>query len=182
MGRIGNVFHTKDIDVALRKVKPILLQPTRCLPNQWALILVGVQVTFAIVITQWVDGQIHILYAEQFERPDFNEMLSIIWRLMTEFELSKKNGKIYVDGANPSVIKSLKLQLGEDPDYDKVIARYKLQHLDWTNNMTVIPVNFSTEHKAMLGHCKMIFEKGYVSSKRILNLRRIKNKRIKRIS
>ena len=29
--------------------------------------------------------------------------------------------------------------------------------------MTVIPVNFSTEHKAMLGHAKMIFEKGYVS-------------------
>ena len=29
--------------------------------------------------------------------------------------------------------------------------------------MTVIPVSFNTEHKAMLGHAKMIFEKGYVS-------------------
>ena len=29
--------------------------------------------------------------------------------------------------------------------------------------MTVIPVNFSTEHKAMLGHVKMLVEKGYVS-------------------
>jgi hypothetical protein len=29
--------------------------------------------------------------------PDFNEMLSKVWSLMTEFELSKKNGKIYVD-------------------------------------------------------------------------------------
>ncbi|MDW0316185.1 MAG: hypothetical protein QN716_12510 [Nitrososphaeraceae archaeon] len=29
--------------------------------------------------------------------------------------------------------------------------------------MTVIPVSF-TEHKAMLGHAKMIFEKGYVSN------------------
>ena len=29
--------------------------------------------------------------------------------------------------------------------------------------MHVIPVNFSTEHKQMLGHTKMIFEKGYVS-------------------
>ena len=29
--------------------------------------------------------------------------------------------------------------------------------------MIVIPVNFSTEHKAMLGHAKMMFEQGYVS-------------------
>ena len=29
--------------------------------------------------------------------------------------------------------------------------------------MIVIPVNFSTEHKAMLGHTKMIFEKEHVS-------------------
>ena len=41
---------------------------------------------------------------------------------MTGYELSKRNGKIYVDGANPSVIKSLKIQFGEDPDYDKVIV------------------------------------------------------------
>jgi hypothetical protein len=29
--------------------------------------------------------------------------------------------------------------------------------------MAVIPVNFSTEHKQMLGHVKMLFEKGHVS-------------------
>ena len=90
-------------------------------------------------------------------------MLSKIWSLMSEFELSKKNGKIYVDGANPSFIKSLKLQVGEDTDYDKKIAYYKAQKCDWTQNMIVIPVNFSTEHKAMLGHAKVIFEQGYIS-------------------
>jgi hypothetical protein len=58
---------------------------------------------------------------------------------MTEYEFGEKNGKMYVDGANPSVIKSLKLQLGEDPDYDKVIARYKSQGWDWIRAMTVIP-------------------------------------------
>jgi hypothetical protein len=64
---------------------------------------------FGIVITNWRDGQIHVLYAEEFERPDFNEMLSKISTLMTEYDFTKKNGKIYVDGANPSVIKSLKI-------------------------------------------------------------------------
>ena len=48
-------------------------------------------------------------------------MLSKIWSLMSEFELSKKNDKIYVGGANQSFIKSLKLQLGENPDHDKLL-------------------------------------------------------------
>jgi hypothetical protein len=39
----------------------------------------------------------------------------------------------------------------------------KSQGWDWIRAMTVIPVNFSTEHKVMLGHAKMSFEKGYVS-------------------
>jgi hypothetical protein len=57
-------------------------------------------------------------------------------------------------------IRSLKLQIGEDPDYDKVIARYRSEGLDdsWSANMRIVPVNFNSEHKAMLGHCKMILE------------------------
>ena len=167
LGRIGNVFHSKDIDAAIEKGENNQVQANRMSPKSMGIDPGWGSSPFGIVITQWTDCQIHVLYAEEFERPDFNEMLSKMWSLMSEFELSKNNGKIYVDGANPSVIKSLKLQLGEDPDYDKVIARYKLQKSDWTQNMIVIPVNFSAEHKAMLGHAKMIFEKGYVSIKPI---------------
>ena len=68
----------------------------------------------------------------------------------------------YVVGANPSFIKSLKIQIGEEADYDKVIARYKTEGWEdkdsWTQNMKIVPVNFNKEHKAMLGHCKMIME------------------------
>jgi hypothetical protein len=71
---------------------------------------------------------------------------------------------------NPSFIKSLKLQIGEDPDYDKVIARYRSEGLgDATKDMKIVPVIFNKEHKAMLGHCKMLSvtykrtkNKGYV--------------------
>jgi hypothetical protein len=67
--------------------------------------------------------------------------------------------KVYIDGANPSFIKSLKLQIGEDPDYDKVIARYRAVKLgDGTKDMRIVPVNFNSEHKSMLGHCKIILE------------------------
>jgi hypothetical protein len=41
-----------------------------------------------------------------------------------------------------------------------VIARYKAEGLgdSWTQNMRIVPVNFNKEHKAILGHCKMILE------------------------
>jgi hypothetical protein len=66
---------------------------------------------------------------------------------------------VYTDGANPSFIKSLKLQMVGDQDYDRVIARYRAEKLgDGTQDMRIVPVNFNSEHKAMLGHCKMILE------------------------
>ena len=69
---------------------------------------------------------------------------------------------MYIDGANPSFIRSLKPQIGEDADYDKVIARYKDEGFgdgdDATKDMKIVPVNFNKEHKTMLGHCKMIME------------------------
>jgi len=69
--------------------------------------------------------------------------------------------KVYIDGANPSFIKSLKIQIGEDADYDKVIARYRSEGFGdeaALADMKIVPVNFNKEHKAMLGHCKMILE------------------------
>jgi hypothetical protein len=76
-----------------------------------------------------------------------------------------------VDGANPSFISTLKQVVNEDSDYVKQIAFYKknypsvydLQFLQ--QNMFVIPVPFSKEHKAMLAHCKelMEYQNGYVA-------------------
>jgi hypothetical protein len=40
-----------------------------------------------------------------------------------------------------------------------VIARYRSEGFgDATKDMKIVAVNFNTEHKAMLGHCKMIME------------------------
>ena len=84
-------------------------------------------------------------------------MLSLVYDLMSKYRVDK----VYIDGANPSFIKSLKLQIGEDAEYDKVIARYRSEGYGDDaafNDMKIVPVNFNKEHKAMLGHCKMIME------------------------
>jgi hypothetical protein len=157
LGRIGNVFHMKDIEAAIEKGKKY--NPDIILPFTSA--SMGIDPAygssaFGIVVTQWVDNHIQIMHAEEYHRPDYNEMLSLVYGLISKYSVDS----VYIDGANPSFIKSLKLQIGEDPEYDKVIARYRSEGLgdSWAQNMRVIPVNFNSEHKAMLGHCKMIME------------------------
>jgi hypothetical protein len=161
LGGIGNVFHTKDVDAAIERGKLYdAAGPVAMSPKSMGIDPGYGSSSFGIVITQFVDGQVQILYAEEFQRPDFNEMLSKVWDLLMEFG---SMNKIHIDGANPSFIKSLKIKLGEDPDYDRVIAGYKQIKSDWKIGMRVIPVNFNQEHKEMLGHCKMLLEKGYIA-------------------
>jgi hypothetical protein len=65
---------------------------------------------FGIVVTQLVDGIVQILHAEYYHRPDYNEMLYVVYGLKSKYDVDK----IYIDGANPPFIKSLKLQIYED--------------------------------------------------------------------
>lgn len=86
---------------------------------------------FGLVVTEWVDNQIRIPYAEKFERPDFNQMIKISLSLVSKYSISFENGcRIFVDGANPSFIRSLKYQLGENADYEQEIDFYKKSYHD----------------------------------------------------
>jgi hypothetical protein len=153
LGGIGNVFHTKDIDAAIERGK--LYDPA--IPNEYAKRCMGIDPaygssSFGIVVTQFVDGCVEILHAEEYKRPDFNEMLEKVWDLLAGYNVKK----IFIDGANPSFIKGLKIQWGERPDFENV----KKEHRQY---MKVEPVNFNQEHKEMLGHCKLFLEKGYIA-------------------
>jgi hypothetical protein len=70
------------------------------------------------------------------------------------------------DGANPSFFRALKIEMGENEEYEPLVERARKMKSDVSNYMQVIPVNFSSEHKAMLGNCKMLLEKdgGYLLS------------------
>jgi hypothetical protein len=67
------------------------------------------------------------------------------------------------------LIKSLKIQLNKNPDYDKVVARYKNMKVSWESfAMKVLPINFNQEHKTMLSHCKMLLEDGCIAISLVL--------------
>jgi hypothetical protein len=91
--------------------------------------------------------------------------LTLIKCLVSKYGITFDNGcRILVDGANPSFIRSLKYQLGENVDYEQEIDHYKKSYHDIYNldflmgNMFVVPVHFAKEHKRMLTHTKKVLE------------------------
>ena len=104
--------------------------------------------------------------AEEYPRPDFNEMIETTVRLIDEYDIRFDNScRIFVDGANPSFIRALKARVNEDTEYLEQINRWKSYNganivtLKWlTNNMFVLPVAFSKYHKEMLAHTKEVLE------------------------
>jgi hypothetical protein len=158
LGKIGNVFHTKDIEAAIQKGK--LYDPDFSDPYHFHSRSMGIDPAwgssaFGIVVTQWADGIIQVLYAEEFERPDYSQMLDIVLGLMTKYKVDLT----YVDGANPSFIRSLKLQIGEKADYLEELDRAANEGFKPSDIMKIIPVSFAKDHKAMLGHVKLLMEK-----------------------
>jgi hypothetical protein len=136
LGKIGNVFHTRDIEAAIEKGKKY--NPDNII--SFTSTSMGIDPgygssAFGIVVTQWANGIVQIMHAEEYHRPDYNEMLSTVYGLMSKYDVDK----VYIDGANPSFIKSIKLQIGEEADYDKVIARYRSEGLgDGTQDMKIV--------------------------------------------
>jgi terminase large subunit-like protein len=166
LGQIGNVFHAKDIDIAVNEMGQKYNPDNTLNTYHFTTRSMGIDPafgssSFAITITQWLDEHIQILYSEEFERPDFNQMLDTVYSLLSQYNVDK----VYIDGANPSFIRSLKLQIGEAADYLEQID--SLKKAGWSEeqalkNLRVVPVNFGREHKAMLGHCKLVLEDGYL--------------------
>jgi hypothetical protein len=80
LGLIGNVFSQLSIDNATK----IQYNPSNINPN--AKKSFGVDAgfgssNFAIVVTQYVDGKIQVIFAEEYERPNFQAMINRIWKI-----------------------------------------------------------------------------------------------------
>jgi hypothetical protein len=81
LGKIGNVFHTKDIEAAIekgRKYDPDVVGSSHFTSKSMGIDPAYGSSAFGIVVTQWVDNHIQILHAEEYHRPDYNEMLSLV--------------------------------------------------------------------------------------------------------
>jgi hypothetical protein len=155
LGRAGNVFSTKAIEDAITQYDT----EDRFI-NYYAPVSMGIDCgfgssPFGIVVARLVDGKVQIVFADEYERPDYNEMLEKVLDLRNRYQVKK----IFVDGANPEFIRSLKREICERPDPTIYIERARKYRRPLETYMDVIPVHFVSEHKHMITRCKMILEK-----------------------
>jgi hypothetical protein len=168
IGLIGNTFHTKDIDRAVKLGKQY--NPNRVIVE--AQKVLGIDPgwgssAFGLVLLQVADDQIQVMFADEFERPRYEDMSTKVIDLIRG--LNRRNidqeyldsCKIYVDAANPEFITTLKREVGETTNWDYIQERTlycKKHNLDLSRFMTVVPVPFSVAAKDMLVHTKELLE------------------------
>jgi hypothetical protein len=168
LGLIGNTFHQRDIDRAVelgRKYNPnriiVEAQKVMGIDPGWG------SSAFGLVLLQVADGQIQVMFADEFERPRYEDVSTKVVDLIRG--LNRRNVdqeyldscKIYVDAANPEFISTLKREVGETTRWDYIQERQqycKKHNLDLARYMTVIPIPFNQEGKNMIMHTKELLE------------------------
>ena len=117
---------TQKIDAAIEKGRNVRTSPNAYTQKSVGLDPGFVSSNFDVCITELRDGLVKLLHAEEYQRPDFNTMITTTAGLLDEYDIKFENRcRIFVDGANPSFIAALKDRVDEDPEYDKQIAFYK---------------------------------------------------------
>jgi hypothetical protein len=156
-GLIGNVFSQLSIELC-QKVE---YNPSKINPN--AKKSIGLDPSFGsskfgIVATQLVDGKIQVIHAEEYDRPDFADMINEVWKLK---QRCGHVTNIYCDAANPVVWQGLKREFSE-PFNEQYISDQKAEckkyNLYLEDRMFVVPVPFSIEGAKMLQHAKWLLD------------------------
>jgi hypothetical protein len=122
---------------------------------------------FGVCITELIDGQVNVLHAEEYPRPDFNQIIVTTIDLLLKYNISFDNRcRIFVDGTNPSLIRALKARVSEDENYENFITHLKTSYganfglPSLIYNLFVVPIAFSKEHNNMLAYAKKLVEYG----------------------
>ncbi len=73
----------------------------------------GRYVKVCIVITQYRNNKVEVFYAESFDKPQMNKIINHILQQKQKHQITK----LYVDGANPEVIREIKSRIDEYENY-----------------------------------------------------------------
>lgn len=100
---------------------------------------------YAVSVTALIDGIVHVLYSEEYPGKTMEFMAEEINRLIYKF----KPVKIYIDAANPAVIKTIKSLVGDRVDFENDSP----EELNWR---TVQPVPFNSQGREMLANLESL--------------------------
>jgi hypothetical protein len=108
-GLIGNVFSQSSIELCQKiEYKPLPDKFTCKEINRTRPIVWQQQVWYCSHPV--VDSKIQVIQAEEYDRPNFIDMINMVWQLKQQYDHVTN---IYVDAANPKVWQALKREFGE---------------------------------------------------------------------
>ena len=162
LGEAGNVFDERKIQQIAERgiflenkrhgVTPLAWEKVLAIDpgygsSKFAMVLLGKEVEF---------GYLEVLYAEEFEKAGFNEMLAEISRLWNNCRIDR----IFIDGSAPELISAVKDQVVGESSYNYLeqIKRYESKGWNPLQYFKVLPINFRTLAKDMLTHLKRLVD------------------------
>jgi hypothetical protein len=160
LGKVGNAFHTLDIEAAVvteaQGQEMIAWYESTMIGRSMGIdVAWGDTSKFAIVITQYRNNKVEVFYAESFEKPQMNQIINHVMQLKQRHHITR----VYVDGANPEVIRELKRRIGEPENIQQYYTEEEIWQMRYGDNMQIIPVNFQKRHKEMLEWCYTLMSK-----------------------
>jgi hypothetical protein len=150
---MGNVFLPEEIEACCE-----LYQPTKI--NHDRTISAGIDPgfgssKFAITILMLEDNILKVLYAKEFDRASYEEMINLVTQLKYQYGPVK----VYVDGSKPDFIRSLKIAFRETVDYERIIQDANREKVDYEYRMKIIPISFNEWGRELLGRFQHVVSK-----------------------
>jgi len=116
---------------------------------------------FVILIAEWnrKDKKIVILYANEFDKLNYDDAINLVFRLIKQYG---KVVNVGIDISSLELIMSLKKKIGERSDWNYITEKlhYCAKHnLNPAQYMTIVPIPFSVSNKSyMISHCRRLLE------------------------
>lgn len=163
LGKLGNVFHIKDIEAAIvsEEYKQDILSSVQSTYYGRSMGLDPAWGTsgsnFGIVITQYRNQRVEVIHSEEVHAPYFADVIDHVMQLKQVHHITK----IYIDGSAPEVVRELKKRIGEP---GQTYEKYTDQQI-WSfrnGSWQVIPINFQKRHIQMLNWTNELLQKKMV--------------------
>ena len=163
LGKTGNIITPQQIDEC---IKLGLEHSTDKIPvSLYTLKSVGVDFGFsssstAIVTLEHIKTEdrdrpdiIRVVDCKLIDKGDPNQIVDMCWKIWKRSNYM--NCIWFLDGSNRSMVNLLKIRWDESLSWES--------KEDFGDNIRIWPVNFSTEHKAMLSNLHAVVSKGYLA-------------------
>jgi hypothetical protein len=159
LGRIGNVFTPLQIENCINLALEFSIDKIQV--PQYTLKSVGVDFGFsssstAIVTLEHIKTDkdiIRVVDCHLIDKGDPNQIVSLCWDIWKQYGFM--NCLFYIDGSNRAMVNEFKRRWDECLDWETGDTSPEL--------MKIIPINFNTEHKNMLGNLHAVVSKGYLA-------------------